>query len=219
MKDELYQIADELRAIASLGLRYTESGYDRERYEHILKASARIISTLENVPFEDIYAEYTGNLAHLSAVLCVEAAVFRDDKILLIQRRDDQTWAMPGGLAEVGETPAQGAERELWEEAGVRGTAVRLLGLFDSRVWRSNSRMQLCLASFLVHSEDIPALHAVNDAGLSSLSETLATGFFDEHHLPPLHPGHDLRVPLLFRVWRGDIPAPYFDPSTIQPLE
>jgi 8-oxo-dGTP pyrophosphatase MutT (NUDIX family) len=219
MKDELYQIADELRAIASLGIRYTESGYDRERYEHILKASARILSTLENVPFDDIYTQYTGNLAHLSAILCVEAAVFRGDKILLIQRRDDQTWAMPGGLAEVGESLSQAVERELWEEAGVRGDAIRLLGIFDSRIWRSNSRLQLCLASFLVQSEDIPALHDGNDGSLSSLSETLDLGFFDEHHLPPMHPGHDLRVPMVFKLWRGEIPAPYFDPSVLQPTE
>jgi hypothetical protein len=38
--DELYQIADELRSIASLGLNFTQNPYDVERYERILAASA-----------------------------------------------------------------------------------------------------------------------------------------------------------------------------------
>jgi 8-oxo-dGTP pyrophosphatase MutT (NUDIX family) len=148
----------------------------------------------------------------------VEAAVFRESKILLIQRRDDQTWAMPGGLAEIGESLAQAVERELWEEAGTRGKAIQLLGIFDSRIWRAHSRMQLCFALFLVQSEDIPSIQSTGESGLSSLSETLDIGFFDEHHLPELHVGHDLRVPMAFRLSRGEIIAPFFDSSFATPL-
>ncbi len=128
---ELYQIADELRAIASNGLRNAEIGYDKERYEMVLKSSARLVAALENTSFETVYAQYTAGLPHLSPILCVEAAVLREGKILLIQRRDDRMWALPGGVAEVGESLAQAAERELWEEAGARGKAVQLLGVFD----------------------------------------------------------------------------------------
>ena len=46
-QDDFYQIADELRAIASGGIRYTDHGYDRERYEQILKASARLVAAVE----------------------------------------------------------------------------------------------------------------------------------------------------------------------------
>ncbi|MBE0697661.1 MAG: NUDIX hydrolase N-terminal domain-containing protein, partial [Anaerolineaceae bacterium] len=54
--EDLYQIADELRSIASIGLRYTEQGYDKERYEQVLKASARLVAALEHASFEEIYA-------------------------------------------------------------------------------------------------------------------------------------------------------------------
>ena len=47
VNEELYQIADELRAIANLGLNFCENGYDRERYEHILQASARLLAAVE----------------------------------------------------------------------------------------------------------------------------------------------------------------------------
>jgi ADP-ribose pyrophosphatase YjhB (NUDIX family) len=209
--DDFYQIADELRAIASAGLTWAENGYDRERYERILKASARLVATLEKGSFEDIYAQYTDNLAHLGPLLCVEAAVFQDGKILLIQRRDDRCWAMPGGLVEVGETLAQAAERELWEEAGVRGRAVQLLAMYDSRRWPAKGRMQLCLAQFLVDADNLPVSHASDPTELSSHSEALDVGFFEEHDLPPLHVGFDLRIPMAYKLLRWEVPAPYFD--------
>ena len=211
MEEALYQIADELRAIANAGLRWTENGYDRERYEHVLKASARLVAALENVLAEQIYAEYSGNMAHLSPVLCVEAAVFREGKILLIQRSDDGTWAMPGGLLEVGESPAEGAERELWEEAGVKGKAARLLALYDTRFWPARSRMELCIAQFLIEAEGDPGLHSQGENRLSSLAETLDVGFFAEDGLPEMHIGHNKRVPMAFQLFREEVPSPYFD--------
>jgi len=42
-------------------------------------------------------------------------------KLLAVSRGDDATnWGMPGGWVERGESPAQGAARELWEETGIR---------------------------------------------------------------------------------------------------
>jgi 8-oxo-dGTP pyrophosphatase MutT (NUDIX family) len=211
--DDLYQIADELRALASVGLRYTEGGYDRERYEQVLKASARLVAATEQVSPEQIYAQYAGGLEHLSPITCAETVLMREGKVLLIQRRDDQRWALPGGLAEVGESLAEAAQRELWEEARVRGQAVQLLGVFDSRLWPSGSRLQLCMAMFLFESDDLPGLHSAAGAGASALAETLDVGFFAEDALPPLHVGHDLRIPMAFKLLRGEIPAPYYDPS------
>jgi 8-oxo-dGTP pyrophosphatase MutT (NUDIX family) len=211
MKEKLYEIADELRAIANIGLRFCENGYDQERYQHILTASARLVAAVENASADEILAAYRGNLAHFSPLQGVEAAVFREGKVLLIRRQDDGLWALPGGLAEVGETLAQAVERELWEEAGVRGKAAELLGIFDSRLWRSPSRMQITGFVFRVETQDGPAVRPDGDYTVSPHNEVLETGFFGEAALPPLSPGHDLRVPMLFRLNRAEVPAPFFD--------
>ena len=47
MIDSRYQIADELRGFANLGLRFIQDNYDRVRYQTILAASARIVAALE----------------------------------------------------------------------------------------------------------------------------------------------------------------------------
>ena len=210
-QDTFYQIADELRAIASQGLFFTEGPYDKERYEKILQASAKIVAALEGGSPQEVLDQYKGNLFHVSPVSCVETVVVRGGKLLLIQRRDSGLWALPGGLAEVGETTAQAAERELWEEAGLHGRASRLLALLDSRIWHTPSRMQLTLAMFQAETDELPGLHAPGDDVPASFHETLAVDFFSEDALPPLHGGHDARVPLAFKMLRGEVPAPYFD--------
>jgi 8-oxo-dGTP diphosphatase len=57
------------------------------------------------------------------------AAVLRDGlfgpEVLMVRHRD--FWTLPGGGIEPGEEASEAAVRELWEETGLRGTAVREL--------------------------------------------------------------------------------------------
>ena len=112
---------------------------------------------------------------------------------------------MPGGVTDVGETWAQSAERELREETGVIGTATKLLGVFDSRLWGSRAKYHIYASVWLtdVGGDQTPI------AG----PETTDVGFFAEEDLPDLSPGHLRRVPVVFKLARGDLPVPYFDPT------
>ena len=47
-------------------------------------------------------------------------ALIRDGKVLMGKRRDNGKWTTPGGHLEKGETPVEGAVREVEEEAGIR---------------------------------------------------------------------------------------------------
>ena len=64
--DDLYLIADELRALANLGLNYAESVYDRDRYTRVLGLSARLVAWRENREPAGVLAQYAGNLEHVS---------------------------------------------------------------------------------------------------------------------------------------------------------
>ncbi len=57
----------------------------------------------------------------------VQAIVVRDDAVLMVKHRQDgqEWWCLPGGAQEAGETPEQGAIRELREECNVSGVVVR----------------------------------------------------------------------------------------------
>jgi 8-oxo-dGTP pyrophosphatase MutT (NUDIX family) len=58
--------------------------------------------------------------------------VCRDEqgRILLARHHDYDQWALPGGTIDPGETPADTAVREMWEETGLLVEPVRVLGVY-----------------------------------------------------------------------------------------
>lgn len=114
---------------------------------------------------------------------------------------------MPGGGLEVGETPAQGAVREVLEETGVTCEPVRLIGVYDSWLCGTISAYHLYQFSFLCR----PLLHIPVVDPPEYAHEVKEGKWFAEHDLPDdLDPGHVRRIPEAFRVWHGDNRA-YFD--------
>jgi ADP-ribose pyrophosphatase YjhB (NUDIX family) len=64
------------------------------------------------------------------AGLAVNVAVIHDGKILLTQRDDFETWILPSGGVEEGESIAQAAIRETKEETGLDVELTRLVGVY-----------------------------------------------------------------------------------------
>lgn len=200
----LRQIADELREIAGFGLNFAAtSSNDAERYSYVLQASARLAALLNGQDANELLDQYTNNHFSIGPAASGEAAVIHDNKLLLVQRSDNGLWALPGGITDPGETLAETAWRELYEETGICGRITHFLGLFDSRLWHSEKLVHFYHGVFLFEADDWrPKL---ND-------ESRAAAYFAEDQLPPLSPGHHLRAPFIFKQLRGEAPVPYFDP-------
>ncbi len=198
----IYEIVDELRALASQGLTYARDDYDRERYERVLALGSRLIANAENRDAEEVLAQFRGNLAQETPLAGTDVAIFREDRLLLIKRHDTKLWATPGGASDVGETLAEGAVREAREEIGCEVEVTRLLAVFDSRLWHSLVKSQLYHVMFearIVNGE--PQVSA----------EALEIDYFAENDLPELHYGHRHWVPFVFELVRGEVAPPYFD--------
>jgi hypothetical protein len=74
-----------------------------------------------------------------------------------------------------------------------------------------SSKMHLFAFLYLVESDEDPHLHPIDNESSASFFESLDVGFFSEDQLPELSPGHDARVPFIFKLYRGEVPVPYFD--------
>lgn len=57
--------------------------------------------------------------------------IFKDEKILLQQRKDNKCWGYPGGKIEVGEIVEDAAKREIYEETGLLVNSMNLFGVFS----------------------------------------------------------------------------------------
>ena len=59
--------------------------------------------------------------------------IVNETEVLLIRRKNEPfqgKWALPGGFVEMDETIEAGAERELWEETGIRGVSLEQFGTY-----------------------------------------------------------------------------------------
>ena len=120
--------ARRLQAIAQTGVAHEEpSVYDRERYEQVRRIAAEMLAS--NGDVEAVDARLAAETGHATPKLDVRGAVIRDGEILLVRETDG--WSLPGGWADVGESPAEAATREVLEESGYATRAVKLLALLD----------------------------------------------------------------------------------------
>jgi ADP-ribose pyrophosphatase YjhB (NUDIX family) len=199
--------ADRMRDISALGLRYANNIYDKEHFRAIQDIALEMFALASGEPLEAVEPLRDTLFARPTPLAVGDGAVINErGEILLIRRADNRLWAMPGGGFMVGETPAEGAVREVFEETGVRCEPVALVGVHDSRGLPAAFRQQLYMFLFLCRP-----LAGGHVATPSHDNETLEMGWFAEEELPAdLDPRHVTRIPEAFRVWRGDGRA-YFD--------
>ncbi len=74
------------------------------------------------------------------------AGVVIDDygRILVIRRRDDATWQIPGGVLELDESIEAGVKREIEEESGIVVRVGRLSGVYKNLTRGVVSLVYLC---------------------------------------------------------------------------
>jgi 8-oxo-dGTP pyrophosphatase MutT (NUDIX family) len=200
--------ADRLRGHAALGLHFAQNTYEHDRWLQVQSLALEMFALATGDALATLEPLRATVFAHATPFSVGDAAIIDDEgRMLLIQRADNQQWAMPGGAFEVGETAAAGAVREALEETGIYCEAVALVGVFDSRLYGSASRHHLYQFVFLCKPLDKTPV-----AQPSHRHEVLRTAWFAEAELPAeLDPGHAIRIPVAFQVWRGERPT-YFDP-------
>ena len=98
--------------------------------EKILEISIEILPTIQANHRHDpgLFENQTG---YATPKVDVRGVVFRDDKLLLVQERSDGLWTLPGGWADVNDSPSEAVEREIVEESGFQAKAERMLAIFD----------------------------------------------------------------------------------------
>jgi len=125
--------ARELQAIAQTGLEFARDPYDRERYIAVRTLAARIMAqpaSADTLWVEKLFAAETG---YATPKVGVRGAVFGEDGRILLVREvaDSGRWSLPGGWAEVNQSPSESVVREVLEESGFAVSVRKLAAVYD----------------------------------------------------------------------------------------
>src|SRR5215211_2823593 len=179
LRDEQWlRWARRLQAIAQDGLTYTKDDYDLGRYEQLRDLAAEVFTAHSTVTLQearDLLALETGPA---TPKVDVRAVVFRESRILLVKEPGDEGWSLPGGWADVGESPSETATREALEESGYRVKPVRLLAAYD--------RDRHGHPSIPYHVYKLVFLCKIRNETPSSDVDPQGARFFDEYEIPEL---------------------------------
>ncbi len=171
------QWAREIFSLSQAGLTYNQNPFDIERYKRLQEISAEMIESQSEYSKESVLESFSMQRGYVTPKIDVRGAVVQDNKILLIQERMDNRWAMPGGWVDLGNAPAFAAEREVWEESGYRVKAEKVVAVMDAN--------RIAPMEFY-HAFKIIFLCKLISGEPRTSHETMAVDFFDFDHLPPL---------------------------------
>jgi ADP-ribose pyrophosphatase YjhB (NUDIX family) len=101
----------------------------------------------------------------------VNIAMIRKGTILLTKRDDFPVWCLPGGSIDAGETIAQAAIREAFEETGLEVKLTRLVGLYSRPNWVLEGSHAVLFSAEIVGGDLIKNTQETVDAAFFSPSE------------------------------------------------
>lgn len=169
----------ELQAIAQNGLAYCKNPYDIERYEMIRQLSTEILAQYSGADLSTLEKLFTNEQGYATPKVDVRGAAFQNDAILLVREiADGGRWTLPGGWADVTDSPGEAVLREIREESGFEAKALKLAAVYD-RNRRGHPFFYFSTYKLFFICELIGGAPSVSH-------ETGGVGFFQEADLPEL---------------------------------
>ena len=199
---DLLRWSEALAGIARTGLGFTQSLYEQERFEEVLKVAADIAAvaghTHEPGPLVEEWMKLVGEgvAGYVTPKVAVGAVVGDDEgRILLVQRADSGVWLYPTGWADVGYSPAEVAVKEVAEETGIECVPERLIAVLDG--------LRLGFTRIPLYSL-VFACRAVGGELAAHPLECADVGWFAEDALPSPIAGVDRWRDVAFAAIRGE---------------
>jgi 8-oxo-dGTP pyrophosphatase MutT (NUDIX family) len=207
---DLLRWAEALSGIARTGLGFTESLYERERFEEVLRVAADIrYAGMEEAAADALVEEWLASVGsgvpgYVTPKSAVAAIVGNEaGELLLTQRADSGVWLYPVGWADVGYSPSEVAVKEVLEETGIECEPVSLIAVLDGLRLGFN---RIPLYSMVFHCK------MLGGELVGHPLETRQVGFYQRDRLPQPLAGAHRWVELAFAAIDGEQRPCSFDP-------
>lgn len=170
--------AVELQFLAQAGITYAKDPYDLERFHRVREIAAEIMSAKSELDMDTVRELFCNETGFQTPKMDTRAAIFREDKILLVKEKGSGLWSMPGGWVDVNQSVRDNAVKEVREEAGLEVEAVRLIALHD-RNRHNPPPYAYGICKIFVLCEEKGGFFQPN-------LETSESGWFGRDELPPM---------------------------------
>lgn len=170
-------VAREIFSLSQAGIAYSTNEFDLQRYKRLQEICAEMIAGQSLLSREAVMSTFSMQSGYATPKVDVRGAVMRDGRVLLVREKTDGKWAMPGGWADPGDSPAQMAVREVWEESGLHVRVDKLIGVYNNMQHQPDEffhAYKLIFQCGILSGEAHPG------------EETLEADFFAFEALPPL---------------------------------
>jgi len=201
--------ARKIASLAQTGLTYTKDPYEKERCEELRDLAAEMMAATSDVETGHWKTIFKNESGYATPKVDVRGAIFQNGKVLLSREQDDGCWSLPGGWADVNDTPSEAVIREVREETGYPAQCTKLTAVLDrdlhyktegghSHPFHIYKLMFLCE----ITGEADELCHDITDAA-----------FFDLDNLPPLSEHRTLpkHIELLHRHYQNPNLPTQFD--------
>jgi len=194
--------ARRLQAIAQTGLTFVQDPYDKDRYEQIRALAAEIMAGYSSADLTRIEGLFTEQSGYATPKVDVRAAAFRDDgALLMVREANDGRWSLPGGWADVNQSPREAILREVREESGFEVAIRKLAAVFDRALHGH-------LPPRPFHVYKLFFLCKIAGGAAQTSLETTEIAFFTEANIPA-----DLSIGRIVPYQIGRMFAHYRDPD------
>lgn len=168
-----------LQSISQNGLEFNTNPYDVDRYVAIREIAAEITELNTDIEKHYILEIFKTQKGYSTPKVDVRALILKEGKILLVKEKADGKWSLPGGWADVNESPSESVEREVFEESGYIAKTKKLLAVYDLSKHFKNY-------PFPFHVYKMYFLCELTGGEAKTSRETDEIAFFDINNLPEL---------------------------------
>ena len=174
---QIYDFVLKIQSIAKIGLIYSKDPYAISNYREINDLSLKFLEEFLEVKFDrpnyfqrDIYP--TPNVSVRTVILNRDRT-----KVLMVREAALQAYSLPGGWADLYDSPSQTAKNECQQEAGAEIEIVRLVGIMNRTPFKSPTSVPEYVVIF--EAKLVGELHEHE-------YETDDVGWYPVDNLPPL---------------------------------
>lgn len=173
----IYDYILKIQSIAKIGLVYSKDPYALTNYKEINELSTRFLEEFMEINLDR--PNYFSRDIYPTPNVSVRTVIFNSDKtkVLMVREAALHTYSLPGGWADLYDSPSKTAKNECLQEAGAEIEVVRLIGITERTPFKSNTSVPEYV---IIFEGKIKELHKEHEY------ETDDVQFFDINNLPEI---------------------------------